>query len=167
MLGANMSMRTRVARELGGIRDLYPGTCLREDTDMPLRMRRAGKRVVYTPFAAVRHVAGDYAKGRRFDARYRYYGARNHVVLLATALGYSDPHFRRYLGTAAREAGHSVVDGVRSVRDPKRADLRAKARGVVGGGWRAVVDLYGTAAGLVVSVRAVAALRRPVGGTAR
>src|SRR5690606_14207307 len=37
MLGANMSMRRRVIEELGGIRDYYPGTCLREESDIALR----------------------------------------------------------------------------------------------------------------------------------
>ena len=160
MLGANMSVRMSVVRALGGIRDLYPGTCLREETDIALRIRRAGLRIAYTPFAVVRHVAGVYAKGRRFDTRYRYYGARNHVVLLATTLGYRDPHFRSWLRTAARQAGRSVVDGVRSVREPERASLRSKARGVAGGGWRALVDTVGTAAGLAVSVRDVRTVRR-------
>ena len=31
LLGANMSVRMRAVRELGGIRDFYPGTCLREE----------------------------------------------------------------------------------------------------------------------------------------
>jgi hypothetical protein len=163
MLGANMSVRMPVVRELGGIRDLYPGTCLREETDIALRMRRAGLRVAYTPFAVVRHVAGVYAKGRRFDTRYRYYGARNHVVLLATTLGYRDPHFRSWMRTAARQAGRSVIDGVRSVRDPDRSDMRSKARGVAGGGWRAIVDTVGTAAGVFASARDVARLRRASG----
>ena len=160
MLGANMSVRMSVVRALGGIRDLYPGTCLREETDIALRIRRAGLRIAYTPFAVVRHVAGVYAKGRRFDTRYRYYGARNHVVLLATTLGYRDPHFRSWLRTAARQVGRNVIDGVRSVRDPERPDLRSKARGVAGGGWRAVVDTVGTTAGVVASARDVARLRR-------
>ncbi|GLI27361.1 hypothetical protein ARHIZOSPH14_16030 [Agromyces rhizosphaerae] len=151
MLGANMSVRMSVVRELGGIRDLYPGTCLREETDIALRMRRAGWRIVYAPRSVVLHVAGTYARGRRFDARYRYYGARNHVVLLASTLGTSDPHFRRYLRTAAAEAGHQVVSGLRAIRDPKRSGAKAKLRGVVGGGWRAAVDVVGTAAGLAAS----------------
>lgn len=167
MLGANMSVRTRAVRELGGIRDLYPGTCLREETDIALRMRHAGMRIVYAPTALVRHVAGDYAKGRRFDARYQYYGARNHVVLLASTLGYGDSHFRRYLGTVAREAAQGVVAGIRSVRDPDRTDLRAKARGVGGGAWRALVSAVGTTAGLIASVPAVVGRPRTSDGTAR
>ena len=159
LLGANMSVRMRAVRELGGIRDFYPGTCLREETDIALRMRRAGMKIVYTPDAIVRHVAGTYARGRRFDARYRYYGARNHVVLLATTLGYRDPHLRRYMLGTLSGAARNVGAGFRSVSDPKRHGLRSKARGVAGGVRRAVLDLVGTGAGIVASVRATASLR--------
>ena len=157
--GPNMSVRMRAVRELGGIRDFYPGTCLREETDIALRMRRAGMKIVYTPDAIVRHVAGTYARGRRFDARYRYYGARNHVVLLATTLGYRDPHLRRYVLGTLSGAARNVGAGFRSVSDPKRHGVRSKARGVAGGVRRAVLDLVGTGAGIVASVRATASLR--------
>ena len=160
LLGANMSVRTSAVRALGGIRDFYPGTCLREETDIALRMRRAGMKIIYRPTAVVRHVAGDYARGRRFDARYRYYGARNHIVLLATTLGYRDPHLRRYLRTTVSRAGHDLVAGVRTVRDPKRRGVGAKVRGVLGGVRRAVLDLTGTVGGLVASVGATAQVRR-------
>lgn len=167
LLGANMSVRMSAVRELGGIRDFYPGTCLREETDIALRMRRAGMTIMYTPDAVVRHVAGEYARGRRFDARYRYYGTRNHVVLLATTLGYGDPHVRRYLGTAVSGAGRDVVNGFRSVGDPERHGLGSKARGVLGGFRRAGIDMVGTAAGVFASLRATAELRRSSGEARR
>lgn len=167
LLGANMSVRTRAVHELGGIRDFYPGTCLREETDIALRMRRAGMTIVYTPDAVVRHVAGEYARGRRFDARYRYYGMRNHVVLLATTLGYGDPHVRRYLGTAVSAAGRDLVRGFASVGDPTRRGLGSKVRGVLGGFRRAGVDMVGTAAGVFASLRATATLRRSSRGAGR
>ena len=159
MLGANMSVRMSAVRELGGIRDFYPGTCLREETDIALRMRRAGMTIVYTPDAIVRHVAGDYARGRRFDARYRYFGARNHVVLLATTLGYGDSHLHSYLRGTLSDACRNLALGFRSIADPKRRDLRSKARGVAGGLRRAGLDLVGTAAGLFASLRAIRRLR--------
>jgi GT2 family glycosyltransferase len=167
MLGANMSVRMSAVRELGGIRDFYPGTCLREETDIALRMRRAGMRIVYTPDAVVRHVAGTYARGRRFDARYRYYGTRNHVVLLTTTLGYRDPHVRRYLATAVSGAGRDVVRGFQSVADPDRRGVRAKARGVLGGFRRAGIDLVGTTAGVFASLRATASIRKASPRTGR
>lgn len=160
MLGANMSVRLTTIRDLGGIRDLYPGTCLREDADIALRVKRAGKRVVFAPNAVVHHVAGDYAKGKRFDARYRYYGARNHVVLLTTALGWRDPHTRRYAVTAMRKAGRELVGGLQSVTRPERRGPAAKLRGVAGGAARAGVDVIGAIVGVVAAVRATPALRR-------
>lgn len=160
MLGANMSVRMTAVRELGGIRDFYPGTCLREETDIALRMRRAGMTILFAPDAVVHHVAGEYARGRRFDSRYRYFGARNHIVLLATTLGFDDPHLRRYLRTVIMRATRDVGRGLRSVTDPSRSGLGSKLRGVFGGFRRASIDLFGTAAGVSAGLAAKARLRR-------
>jgi GT2 family glycosyltransferase len=157
MLGANMSVRSEVIRELGGIRDFYPGTCLREETDIALRMRRKGMRIMYTPFAVVEHVGGRYARGRRFDSRYRYFGARNHVVLLTSTLGWSDPRVRVYGRTVLRMTSAEILAGFRAVR--RRPSARAKARGLGGALTRATVDLVGTAAGVVAAFGATLALR--------
>jgi hypothetical protein len=86
-----MSVRREVLLALGGIRDNYPGTCLREESDMFLRVRQAGHRIVYTPSAVVTHVAAPYVHGRRFDLRYHYYGHRNHIVLLTSTIGTREP----------------------------------------------------------------------------
>jgi GT2 family glycosyltransferase len=160
MLGANMSVRLSAIRAVGGIHDFYPGTCLREDADIGLRIGRAGRRVVYAPKAVVHHVGGTYAKGRRFDSRYHFYGARNHVVLLVTALGWGDPHVRRYLRTAAKQVAHEFGTGLRSLRDPKRESPRAKLRGLAGGIRRGAIDVVGTIVGLGAAVAAAASLRR-------
>jgi GT2 family glycosyltransferase len=152
-LGANMSMRRDVIAELGGIRDRYPGTCLREETDIALRARRAGYRLVYTPEAVVRHVAGTYAKGRRFDLRYAYYGSRNHVVLLVTTLGPGDPRVRRYAWAALREGGRHVAYAA-SALGRYRAGPGPVARGVANGLTRAVAHGAGTVVGVAVSARA-------------
>ena len=96
LLGANMSVRLSVVRELGGIRDFYPGTCLREETDIALRMRRAGHRILFLPDAVVRHVAGTYAKGQRFDTRYRYFQGATIWASGHTTLGWGDVRLRRY-----------------------------------------------------------------------
>ncbi|MCD2441014.1 glycosyltransferase [Agromyces sp. SYSU K20354] len=158
MLGANMSVRASVVRELGGIRDFYPGTCLREETDIALRMRRRGLRIVYTPFAVVEHVGGRYARGRRFDSRYRYFGARNHVVLLATTLGWRDPHVRTYGRTVLRMTRREVIAGLRALK--QRDGARAKLRGLGGAVQRASLDLVGTVAGVAAALRATSGSRR-------
>jgi len=158
MLGANMSVRLDAVRAVGGIRDLYPGTCLREESDIALRLRRRGGRIVYTPFAVVRHVVGAYARGRRFDSRYRYFGARNHVVLLVTTLGWRDPHVRRYARTAVRTALDDARDGVRNAR--RRTGFVDRAKGLAGGIRRSGLDLIGTSAGFISALRANSAIKK-------
>jgi GT2 family glycosyltransferase len=158
MLGANMSLRLDAVRAIGGIRDLYPGTCLREESDIALRLRRAGGRIVYTPYAVVRHVGGTYARGRRFDSRYQYFGARNHVVLLATTLGWRDPHVRRYTRTAMRSVVDDAVGGVRNAR--KRSGLAAKASGLAGGTRRGAIGLIGTGAGFIAALCAQSRIKQ-------
>lgn len=153
LLGANMSVRRSVVEELGGIHDHYPGTCLREETDIVLRMGRAGYRIVYTPSAAVDHLPGPYAKGQRFDVRYAYYGERNHLVLLARTLGVRDSRYWRYYGSAARDIGHSLGRGVGALTDPARHGVRAKTRGVASGLVRAAAELAGVLVGTGVVVR--------------
>ncbi|MEJ1088245.1 glycosyltransferase family 2 protein [Microbacterium sp. Mu-80] len=150
MLGANMSVRNDVLRSFGGIHDYYPGTCLREDSDLALRVRLAGHRIVYAPDAVVRHVAGDYSKGARFDLRYRFYGARNHILLLTTTVGWTDSHFIRYLGSIVVATGRELVSGVTSW--PGKPGIAAKLRGVAGGLTRAAVDVAGTVTGLGAAI---------------
>lgn len=148
MLGANMTVRTDVLRSFGGIHDYYPGTCLREDSDLSLRVRTAGYRIRYAPDAVVLHVAGEYARGRRFDLRYRYYGARNHVVLLRTTLGWRDPHLTRYLASTIPALGRTVAEGLQGTS--MRRGLMARLRGAAGGLVRAATDAAGTVVGIFV-----------------
>ncbi|WP_182252402.1 glycosyltransferase family 2 protein [Microbacterium esteraromaticum] len=153
MLGANMTVRTEALRSIGGIHDHYPGTCLREDSDLALRVKTAGWRVVFAPRAAVLHVAGEYAKGKRFDLRYRFYGARNHILLLTTVLGWGDPHLIRHLGRIVSGMATEIASGIAAVA--RKPGLVAKARSVGGGVARAGADLVGTLAGLSASIRPV------------
>ena len=97
-IGANMSFRRSVLAELGGFRDDYPGTALREDTDIFLRIRAIGGRAVFAPDAAVDHLPAPHVRGARFDTRYKLYGRRNHMVLLARDGGIRSPVLRRWVG---------------------------------------------------------------------
>lgn len=153
MLGANMTVSREALRAISGIHDYYPGTCLREDSDLALRVKKAGYRVLFAPDAAVLHVAGTYAKGKRFDLRYRFYGSRNHLLLLTTVLGWSDPHVARYLVGHLGRIGREAVSGLTSFSDKQGA--RAKVRGIAGGVSRAAADAWGTIVGLGASIRPV------------
>lgn len=132
LLGANMSVRRDVVEALGGIHDHYPGTCLREETDIALRMRKAGYRIIYTPAAGVVHVGGTYAKGHRFDTRYKYYGARNHMVLLAVVFGFRDSHTLGNLRAVAGWVASDLKAAAKAPLDPDRQRWNSKLRGVVG-----------------------------------
>ena len=97
-IGANMSFRRSTLAELGGFRDDYPGTALREDTDIFLRIRAIGGRAVFAPDAAVDHLPAPHVRGARFDTRYKLYGRRNHMVLLARDGGIRSRVLRRWVG---------------------------------------------------------------------
>ncbi len=167
LLGANMAFRRSVLDELGGIRDGYSGTCMREETDLCLRVRAAGYRLVYTPDAVVEHVAAPYAKGRRFDMRYVYWAQKNHLILLIRNFGSADPIVRRYLSASIR--GTLEEFSTRARRAGSRArgrDLTGAARAASGALARTGVLLVATVSGLWAGVRTAREDRRAGGSRA-
>lgn len=97
-IGANMTFRRSVLSRLGGFRDDYPGTAVREDTDMFLRVRTLPGVTHFQPSAVVDHLPAPHVHGARFDARYKIYMRRNHFVLLARNCGWNSPLLRRWVG---------------------------------------------------------------------
>lgn len=97
-IGAKMSFTREVLCRLGGFNDDYPGTALREDTDIFLRVARLGGVAMFDPAAVVDHLPAPHVHGRRFDTRYKLYGRRNHVVLLARHKGLVSPIVARWIG---------------------------------------------------------------------
>jgi GT2 family glycosyltransferase len=128
-IGANMSFRRDLLARLGGFRDDYPGTAMREDTDIFLRIRRLGGRTVFAPAAVVDHLPAPHAKGQRFDTRYKLYARRNHLVLLARDDGIRSLVLRKWLG---RE--FAQVTSARGVR----AKARRLGITIAGVGWGAL-----------------------------
>lgn len=102
-IGANMSFSRDILSRLGGFRDDYPGTALREDTDIFLRIAKLGGRVIFDPMAAVDHLPAPHVHGARFDTRYKLYGRRNHMVLLARHCGLASPMLGRWLKRQFRD----------------------------------------------------------------
>lgn len=131
-IGANMSFRRSVLAELGGFRDDYPGTALREDTDIFLRVRAIGGRSLFVPDAAVDHLPAPHVRGARFDTRYKLYGRRNHMVLLARDGGIRSPLLRRWMRLQFR-----------GVSTPRGLGAKVRRLGVtlVGIGWGAAAML--------------------------
>ncbi len=87
IIGCNMSWRRKVLGELGGLREIYAGTEVCEETDIAIRVRKMGYKLMFTPFAVVDHIGAPQVKGRRFDTRYKFYVARNQTVLYLTNFG--------------------------------------------------------------------------------
>jgi len=157
MLGANSSFRMSALAEIGGIEDYYPGTCFREESEPALRLRLSGYRIVYAPRAHVRHVAGTYARGRRFDLRYLYYGQRNHFVLLGRLFGPRDRRFRAYIATARRTVRGHLAYAARSLT---RGQLLG-AESALSGVGRGVLNAGATCLGMVVGLWLVRSGRVP------
>ncbi|MHB1844987.1 MAG: glycosyltransferase family 2 protein [Deltaproteobacteria bacterium] len=150
LLGANMSYRRRILVELGGIRDGYPGTCLREETDLSLRVKRAGWKLIFNPVACVQHVAAPYSRGKRFDLRYAYFSQRNHIVLLIRVLGLTSPELRAYIAIALQNELRELKRRNGFGRDALDRSYKATARSSIGGLLRTFVS----GAGLIVGVQA-------------
>jgi GT2 family glycosyltransferase len=112
IIGCNMSFRRSVLAELGGLRDDYPGTEVREETDLAFRVRARGYKIVFTPHAVVDHIGAPQAVGRRFDLRYAYYAQRNHLVLLLRNFGPASPVVWRNLGWSL---GAGALDAMRRI----------------------------------------------------
>jgi GT2 family glycosyltransferase len=161
LLGANMSFRRSVLKQMGGIRDGYAGTCIREETDLCLRVVHAGYRLVYTPDAVVEHVAAPYAKGERFDLRYAYWDQKNHLILLIRNYGTTAPIVRTYLRTSMRVAAKDFSE--RMARTKSRAqdkDATGAARAGVAALSRTAVVVGASMAGVVTGVRLAGEDRR-------
>lgn len=97
LAGCNMSFRRDVLADLGGMREDYTGTEVREETDLCLRVGKLGWRVVWTPRAIVDHVAAPQVRGRRLDLRYHFFSRRNHIAFLGRNIGLGSIIVRRYL----------------------------------------------------------------------
>lgn len=110
VMGCNMSYRREVMARLGGFREDYPGISgVREDTDMCLRVKKLGWRILFNPRMIVDHLGAPQAVGKRFDVRYNYYTAHNHTVLLIRNYGLTARKFWNYLGwTGVQSVGNFV-----------------------------------------------------------
>lgn len=118
-IGANMSFRREALALLGGFRDDYPGSALREDTDIFLRLKRLGYRSVFTPRATVDHVGAPHVKGRRFDWRYQFWAHHNHVLLLCRYGGFMNRQLVGWSVRSMRRSFSMVEPGnVRSLTRP-------------------------------------------------
>ncbi|MGC9261051.1 MAG: glycosyltransferase family 2 protein [Phycisphaerae bacterium] len=148
IIGCNMSWRKKVLDAIGGLREIYPGTEVCEETDIALRFRAAGHKIIFAHKAVVDHLGAPQAKGRRFDTRYTYYHFRNRVVLLVANFGFGSPLLRRYAFMASAQLPV------------------AAARSVARAAWelaRSLVTITAVVLGIVAGFAAAARLPRSEG----
>lgn len=140
IMGCNMSFRRDVVARLGGFREDYPGISgVREDSDMCMRVKRLGCRILFSPLACVDHVSAPQAIGARFDNRYAYYLQRNHLCLLVRNFGPGSRIVWRYLGF--------------SISNPLAEFFRRIAAAVVRLGIVGLATTVGTVAGLALVLK--------------
>ena len=84
--GANMSFRRDLLLKAGGFSQAYEGNAYRFETDLSLRIKRLGYRIVFDPRAIVYHRRAPRGGARVNAYKWNYWFARNHTVFLLTCL---------------------------------------------------------------------------------
>jgi GT2 family glycosyltransferase len=94
-IGCNMSFRREVFTQCGYFDANYSGNAVREDTDMSVRLRRGGYRIMYVPGASVIHYM-DNAGGTRTDTNEAYWHTifKNQCYFYLKNFQYSRRHIR-------------------------------------------------------------------------
>ena len=135
VIGCNMAFRRTILDDFDGFRADYPGTSLREETDLCFRVLAAGWRLRFEPRALVVHVGAPHARGARFDLRYQFYAVRNHAQLLVRNVGFGSM-FRAHLSKTATKV------------------IRGFARDLAATFARPVVATAGTVTGTIAGISA-------------
>ena len=91
--GCNMSFRKDPLLQVGGFDENFMGNGFRDDTDVSLRIKRAGYKLVYQPKALVWHKF----MGRIVDEKWAYWYVRNSIYFyfknIFSPVGFYFPHF--------------------------------------------------------------------------
>lgn len=128
LLGCNMSFRRAIVSKLGGFDNFFRSFNFREESDLCLRIRRLGFRVLFDPSAIVTHMIGPRIQG----VRWTYYYVRNTLYLYMVycpSRGVSFPKFARRLMRPPRE--YADLSGFRARITP--LTLVAATSGIIGG----------------------------------
>ncbi len=75
VIGCNMSFRKSLLIETGGFDENLRGNCYRDDTDMSLRIKKLGYKLIYNPRAVVWHKY----KGKTVTREWMYWTVYNHT----------------------------------------------------------------------------------------
>ena len=84
--GANMSFRRDLLLRVGGFFRAYGGNAYRFETDLSLRIKRLGYRIIFDPKAIVYHRRAPRGGARVDVYEWNYWFSRNHTIFLLTCL---------------------------------------------------------------------------------
>lgn len=81
-----MSFLSEVFKDLGGLDENYSGTGFRWETDLCVRVRKAGRKIIFNPEAKVFHDT-DFKKF--MTPHYKYYEGRNDISPMKGSFPYN------------------------------------------------------------------------------
>lgn len=73
VIGCNMCWRRDVYLRLGGVDEQFTGNALREETDLSLRAKKAGYKIIFEPKAVVVHHRAETGGARKSEGRLQWY----------------------------------------------------------------------------------------------
>ena len=133
LVGCNMSFRRSVLAQLGGLREDYTGTEVREETDVCARVGKLGYKVMFAHRAVVDHVGAPQVKGQRTDLRYDFYSRRNHFTFLIRNFGPFSPIFWRFVPLSVWRSFQPFLKANKSAPFRFVAQIAGGGAGIVAG----------------------------------
>jgi GT2 family glycosyltransferase len=116
LVGCNMSFRRKALQQVGGFDSNYTLTNYREETDLFVRLKKAGWRIMFVPAMSVKHVSARSAKPFFMERPYiQYSNGRNSAYLAFKNFGFNvrtmiGQSFE--VGAAFRRAGYLIGLGI-------------------------------------------------------
>jgi len=115
-IGCNMSFRRNTLQEVGGFDENYMGTSYRDDTDVCMRIKRLGYKLLFHPKALVWHKF----KGKQVGSEWLYWYVRNQTYFYFKNIFIqsktSFPQFLRYIFFPPRD--YVLKSGIRIKVEP-------------------------------------------------
>ena len=84
--GANMSFRRDLLLRVGGFSRAYGGNAYRFETDLSLKVKRLGYKIVFDPKAVIYHRRAPEGGARVDVYKWNYWFGRNHAIFVLTCL---------------------------------------------------------------------------------
>ena len=73
VIGCNSSWRKDILLKLGGFDEEYTGNAIREDSDMSLRVKKLGYKIIFDPKSEVVHLRAPEGGSRKSEGRIKWY----------------------------------------------------------------------------------------------